>query len=163
MNDNCVTVGSSLDHCHIPGREHHRSVPQNAYVLGMGIHNEPGLHEIEPMPPVEDLVAEMLRYCLDPNDSDRAFVQFESGDTVLLLINNFGGMSNFELEALTTVTRRVLEAKWQIRPQRLLVQCFETSLNAPGWSLSLLNLSGVERRTKVNAADLLALLDSTLR
>lgn len=36
VNANAVTVGSSLDHCHIPGREHHRSIPQDAYVLGMG-------------------------------------------------------------------------------------------------------------------------------
>lgn len=42
VNANAVTVGSSLDHCHIPGREHHRAVPQDTYVLGMGIHNEPG-------------------------------------------------------------------------------------------------------------------------
>lgn len=160
VNDNCVTVGSSLDHCHIPGREHHRAVPQNAYVLGMGIHNEAGLHEVDPMPPVEELVANMLKYCLDPMDKDRSFVEFKPGDVVLLLINNFGGMSNFELEALTTVTRRVLKKDWSITPQREYAQCFETSLNAPGWSLSLLNVSGIERTTQVAVSDLLKLLDS---
>lgn len=95
VNANAVTVGSSLDHCHIPGREHHRSIPQDAYVLGMGIHNEPGLHEITPIPPVEDLVGEMLKYCLDSSDKDRAFVEFRPDDVVLLLINNFGGRSFF--------------------------------------------------------------------
>lgn len=40
-NAQMVTVGTSLDHCHIPGREHHEHVPDNACVLGMGIHNEP--------------------------------------------------------------------------------------------------------------------------
>lgn len=40
-NAHMVTVGTSLDHCHIPGREHHEHVPENACVLGMGIHNEP--------------------------------------------------------------------------------------------------------------------------
>ncbi|QIX02475.1 hypothetical protein AMS68_007992 [Peltaster fructicola] len=160
VNDNCVTVGSSLDHCHIPGREHHRAIPQNAYVLGMGIHNEPGLHEVDPMPSVEELVAEMLKYCLDPKDADRAFVEFKPDDAVLLLINNFGGMSNFELEALTTVTRRMLKRDWQTVPQREYAQCFETSLNAPGWSISLLNLSGIERATQVTVPKLLQLLDS---
>lgn len=160
VNDNCVTVGSSLDHCHIPGREHHRSIPQDACVLGMGIHNEPGLHEVNPMPPVEQLVTNMLKYCLDAHDEDRAFVDFQSGDAVLLLINNFGGMSNFELEALTTVTRRVLKRDWNIVPQREYAQCFETSLNAPGWSLSLLNISRIERTTQILVPDLLKLLDS---
>ncbi|KAK3720339.1 hypothetical protein LTR37_003750 [Vermiconidia calcicola] len=160
VNANAVTVGSSLDHCHIPGREHHRHIPDNAYVLGMGIHNEPGLHEIDPMPPARDLVADMLKYCLDPNDKDRAFVEFKPDDVVLLLINNFGGMSNFELEALATITRRVLEKDWKIVPQRVYAQCFETSLNAPGWSISLLNASGIERDTTTSVDTLLDLLDS---
>ncbi|KAF7187295.1 Dihydroxyacetone kinase 1 [Pseudocercospora fuligena] len=159
VNANAVTVGSSLDHCHIPGREHHRSIPEDAYVLGMGIHNEPGLHEIAPMPKVEDLVSDMLKYCLDPNDKDRAFVEFKPDDVVCLLINNFGGMSNFELEALTSVTRKVLEKEWKITPKRIYAQCFETSLNAPGWSISLLNVSGIERDTKATVNGLLHLLD----
>ncbi|CAK4031204.1 Dihydroxyacetone kinase 1 [Lecanosticta acicola] len=159
VNANAVTVGSSLDHCHIPGREHHRSIPPDAYVLGMGIHNEPGLHEISPMPPVEDLVGDMLQYCLDPHDADRAFVAFEPDDVVCLLINNFGGMSNLEIDALTTVTRRVLARDWNITPRRVYAQCFETSLNAPGWSISLLNVSGIERETKTTVTTLLHLLD----
>ncbi|TKA78642.1 hypothetical protein B0A55_02664 [Friedmanniomyces simplex] len=159
VNANAVTVGSSLDHCHIPGREHHRSVPDDTYVLGMGIHNEPGLHEKSPMPPVEEIVSDMLKYCLDPNDKDRAFVEFKADDIVCLLINNFGGMSNFELEALTTVARKVLEKEWKTTPTRIHAQCFETSLNAPGWSISLLNVSGIERQTKTSIHTLLHLLD----
>ncbi|KAF2162331.1 hypothetical protein M409DRAFT_69223 [Zasmidium cellare ATCC 36951] len=159
VNANAVTVGSSLDHCHIPGREHHRSVPQDTYVLGMGIHNEPGLHEISPIPPVEQLVGDMLKYCLDPSDKDRAFVEFKQDDVVALLINNFGGMSNFELEALTSVSRKVLERDWKISPKRIYAQTFESSLNAPGWSISLLNISGIERETKTTINTLLPLLD----
>ena len=69
-------------------------------------------------------------------------------------------MSNFELEALTAVTRKVLEKDWKIVPSRTYVQCFETSLNAPGWSISLLNASGIERETQVPLKELLDLLDS---
>ncbi|KAF2722743.1 Dak1-domain-containing protein [Polychaeton citri CBS 116435] len=158
-NDSCVTVGSSLDHCHIPGREVHRSIPQNAYVLGMGIHNEPGLREISPMPVAEEVVGEMLRCCLTESDEERAYVKFEKRDETMLLINNFGGMSNFELEALTTITRRKLKSEWGIEPMRTFVSCFETSLNAPGWSLSVLNLSLIERKTKIQVITLLELMD----
>lgn len=35
VNTNAVTVGSSLDHCHIPGREHHKAIPDDVVVLGM--------------------------------------------------------------------------------------------------------------------------------
>ncbi|KAK3056243.1 hypothetical protein LTR09_002750 [Extremus antarcticus] len=160
VNGNAVTVGSSLDHCHIPGREHHRSIPDNTYVVGMGVHNEPGLHEVSPIPTAEEVVADMLKYCLDPNDEDRSFVDFKPDDVVCLLINNLGGMSIFELEALTAVTRKVLEKEWKIVPQRVHASCFETSLNAPGWSISLLNVSGIERETGFRVSRLLELLDS---
>ena len=136
----------------------YRAIPQDSYVLGMGIHNEPGLHE-KTLPPVEEVVSDMLKYCLDPNDKDRAFVEFKPGDVVCLLINNFGGMSNFEIDALTTVTRKMLKKDWNIVPQRIYAQCFETSLNAPGWSISLLNVSGIERETKTSIYTLLHLLD----
>lgn len=126
----------------------------------MGIHNEAGLHELDPMPSVDQLISDMLQYCLNANDKDRAFVDFKPDDTVLLLINNFGGMSNFELEALTALTRRLLKKDWSITPQRLYVSAFETSLNAPGWSLSLLNVSGIERTTGTPVNDLLKLLDA---
>lgn len=126
----------------------------------MGIHNESGLHELNPMPSVDELITDMLKYCLDPSDKDRAFVEFQPNDTVLLLINNFGGMSNLEIEALTATTRRLLKKDWDVTPDRHYVQAFETSLNAPGWSLSLLNVSGIERTTKTPVKDLLKLLDA---
>ena len=160
VNNNATTIGSSLDHCHIPGREHHRAIPENAYVLGMGIHNEPGLHEINPMPPVEEVVGTMLKCCLDLDDKDRAFVDFKPDDVLLLLINNLGGMSAFELEALTTVTRNVLKKKYSYTPARVYAQCFETSLNAPGWSISLVNATGIERDTGVPVKAQLQLMDT---
>jgi dihydroxyacetone kinase len=40
-NSQLVTIGTSLDHCHVPGRDAFESVPDDACVLGMGIHNEP--------------------------------------------------------------------------------------------------------------------------
>lgn len=126
----------------------------------MGIHNESGLHELNPMPSVDELISDMLQYCLNANDKDRAFVEFKPDDTVLLLINNFGGMSNLELEALTASTRRLLKKDWNITPKRLYVSAFETSLNAPGWSLSLLNVSGIERTTGTSVDNLLKLLDA---
>ncbi|GME43890.1 Dak kinase [Neofusicoccum parvum] len=103
VNAQLATIGTSLDHCHIPGRTHHETIDQDACVLGMGIHNEPGLRKISPMPSPQDLIKEMLLYVLDPNDSDRAFVKFDPKDEVALLINNFGGLSNLELEALTQI------------------------------------------------------------
>ncbi|GAB7363911.1 hypothetical protein MBLNU230_g4474t1 [Neophaeotheca triangularis] len=158
VNANCSTVASSVDYCHIPGREHHREIPANHYAVGVGIHNEPGKEEKKMVAP-DELVKEMLTYCLDPSDEDRAFVSFKAGDEVVLLVNNMGGVSNLELEALATIARRGLDRDWQIQPTRAFTQCFETSLNAPGWSISLLNVSGISRDTELPVDTLLWLLD----
>jgi dihydroxyacetone kinase len=40
----------------------------------------------------------------DQNDPERAFVKFNKGDDTVLLINNYGGLSNLELGALTEET-----------------------------------------------------------
>lgn len=69
-------------------------------------------------------------------------------------------MSNLELEALTNVARKMLAKDWKIIPQRIYAHCFETSLNAPGWSISLLNVSGIERDTKTPVPTILELLDT---
>lgn len=159
VNANCSTVASSVDYCHIPGREHHRAIPEDHYAIGVGIHNEPGLYEKSPIPSADDLVKEMLNYCLNANDPDRAFVSFQPSDQVVLLVNNMGGVSNLELEALATITRKRLEQDWQMKPIRIFTQCFETSLNAPGWSISLLNVSGISKDAGFPVNTLLQLLD----
>lgn len=69
-------------------------------------------------------------------------------------------MSNLELEALTSISVKMLDRDWRIKPKRIYAHCFETSLNAPGWSISLLNVSGIERDTKTSVFTLLHLLDA---
>ncbi|KAF2857824.1 dihydroxyacetone kinase [Piedraia hortae CBS 480.64] len=159
-NSNLVTVGASLDHCRIPGKASDKDIPKNTIFLGMGIHNEPGLREVTPIPSAQDVVKEMLKYALDPSDPDRSFVPFNSNDTTVLLINNFGGISNFELEALTSVTKKMLATEWHLESKRVYVQSFETSLNAPGWSITILNVSGVTRQCRISEEDLLTMLDA---
>ncbi|GAB7355735.1 hypothetical protein MBLNU459_g6427t3 [Dothideomycetes sp. NU459] len=159
VNDHCVTIGSSLDYCHIPGRGHHEQLPPNTLSVAQGIHNEAGLLEVSPIPSADDLVTDLLRYLLDPSDKDRAFCSFSSSDDVALLINNFGGVSNFELEALTSTTLKLLARDWKIQPKRIFAQPFETSLNAPGWSISLLNISSISAQVEIPTSTIFALLD----
>ena len=46
----------------------------------------------------------MLQLLLDQNDKERAFVKFEKKDEIILLMNNYGGLSNLELGAITQET-----------------------------------------------------------
>jgi dihydroxyacetone kinase len=53
---------------------------------------------------VGDLISQLLSLLCDQNDSERAFVKFNQKDDTVLLINNYGGLSNLELGALTQET-----------------------------------------------------------
>ncbi|KAI1871040.1 hypothetical protein JX265_006080 [Neoarthrinium moseri] len=160
VNSQVVSIGSALDHCHVPGRQKHESLPADVVVVGAGIHNEPGAQRLTPFPPVEDLISYCLKLLCDQNDSERAFVEFNAGDEVVLLVNNYGGLSNLELGALTDEAITQLGSKWNINPTRILSGHFETSLNAPGFSISLCNLTLASQESSTKVAELLDLLDS---
>jgi dihydroxyacetone kinase len=41
VNAQLVSIGSALDHCHVPGRQNHEEIGEDVCVVGAGIHNEP--------------------------------------------------------------------------------------------------------------------------
>ncbi|KAM0295979.1 hypothetical protein ACHAPM_010695 [Fusarium culmorum] len=158
VNDHTVSIGSSLDHCHVPGR-HYQKTPDDVCVIGAGIHNEPGQQLVSPFPPVEEVIKSLLDLLCSQNDQERAFCKFGTDDEVLLLVNNYGGLSNLELGALLDEIRQQLDSTWSIRPVRCLSGPFETSLNAPGFSISLCNISAAAKQCRSTTSALLELFD----
>lgn len=162
VNDGLVTVGCSLNHCSVPGRtdvDFH--IPEDKAVLGMGIHNERGLVEVDIPEKPEDLIQQMLTLLLDPKDEERAFVPFAKGDEVVLLVNNFGGLSTLENGALTQVALSVLQKDYSIVPCRVISGTFETSLDGPGFSVTLYNASySASLISGSSSQQLLALIDA---
>jgi dihydroxyacetone kinase len=111
----------------------------------------------------------------DQNDRERAFVKFNKGDDTVLLINNYGGLSNLELGALTDETLSQLgkflggkvaqtktltraEKIWDIKPTKIYSGTFETSLNGPGFSITLCNLTLAAKESKTLTTELVELL-----
>lgn len=160
VNAQTVSIGSALDHCHVPGRQH-QSYADDACALGAGIHNEPAQQMLSPFPSVEDLVHRMLALLCDASDAERAFVGFGAGDEVALLVNNYGGLSPLELGALTDEVQTQLASAWGIAPVFALSGVFETSLNAPGFSVSLCNLTAASKQCGdgVSTGELLRFLE----
>ncbi|KIW09772.1 dihydroxyacetone kinase [Exophiala spinifera] len=141
--NNIVTIGASLDHCIPPGHSEVMSLASDEIELGMGIHNEPGTRKISPQPDIVTLVDGMLDHLLNPNDPGRAYLEIHGTPQrlpVVLLVNNLGGLSVLEIHAISHVAVSRLEETYQIRPQRIYVGPYMTSLNGPGFSISLLNL-----------------------
>ncbi|KAJ9647926.1 hypothetical protein H2199_001702 [Coniosporium tulheliwenetii] len=143
--DNLVTAAASLDRVHVPGRRKHAAdfLGEDELELGMGIHNEPGLRKISPLPDLHTLVGDMLKMLLDLTDTDRAYVDFSAteGDGVVLMVNNLGGTSVLELGAVAAEVHRQLESSYRIAPLRSYVGTYMTSLNGPGFSITLLRAS----------------------
>ena len=146
VTSNLVSLGSSLEHVHVPGR----AVPDdeiqamsanapNEIEVGMGIHNEPGSRKVTASLP--ELIKIMLAQLLDPNDEDRAYVPFDfKNDKVVLFVNNLGGVSMLELAGVTAEASLQLERDWGLKPVRTISGTFLTSLNGMGFSLSILRI-----------------------
>ncbi|KAL3957515.1 hypothetical protein ACCO45_008093 [Purpureocillium lilacinum] len=150
---NMVSVGASLEHVHVPGRgvdAEDKLRDSEDVEIGMGIHNEPGSGRAKKDLPA--LVSTMLAQLLDQGDKDRAFVNVNSNE-VVLLVNNLGGVSVLELGGITAEVVAQLADKYNIRPVRILSGTFMTSLNGLGFSVSLLNV--VNTGVGVNMVDLL--------
>ncbi|PYH73102.1 putative dihydroxyacetone kinase (DakA) [Aspergillus vadensis CBS 113365] len=138
-NKNLVSVGSSLEHVHVPGRAPPtETIPDGEVEVGMGIHNEPGSHREKFE--LTELVATMLLQLLDHNDPDRAWITRKPDDEFVLLINNLGGVSALELSGITDEVYRQLNRDYNVRPIRVIQGTFLTSLNGLGFSISLMKL-----------------------
>ncbi|EEY21500.1 dihydroxyacetone kinase [Verticillium alfalfae VaMs.102] len=136
-----VSIAASLDHCHVPGRTEHGALLADEVEIGTGPHNEPGYQKLSPPPSPEELVRKVLTYCLDESDPERGYVHFAPGDETFLLVSNFGGMSHLEMGALVDELLDQLAAEWRMEPVRVFAGFLETSLNAPAFSVSVINVS----------------------
>ncbi|THU78963.1 DAK1/DegV-like protein [Dendrothele bispora CBS 962.96] len=158
---NLASIGVGLEHCHVPGRETTKGnismMESTECELGLGLHNEPGA-EKKRLDDPEKLIGEMVEKIIRSRGEDDSFVRKE--DETVLFVNNLGGMSQLEMGAiLTDVVDRL--SRSEINPSRIYLSSFMTSLNAPGFSLSLLNVSNIYRALPSGRGDLdvLQLLD----
>ena len=140
-----VSIAATLDHCHVPGRTEHGMLEDDEVELGTGPHNEPGYKKLSPAPSAQELVASILKHCLDEADPERGYVNFNPGDETILLLSNFGGMSHLEMGALVDELLEQLAANWKIEPVRVCSGFLETSLNAPAFSVSVINATAASK------------------
>ena len=137
---NMVSVGSSMEHVHVPGRGKMESyMPVGDIEVGMGIHNEPGSQTVQASLP--DLIKIMLAQMLDPNDKDRHYVDIKQNDQVILFVNNLGGVSMLEIGGIVAELVKQLKESYSLTPIRVLAGTYLTSLNGLGFSASVLKLS----------------------
>lgn len=162
--DNTATIGCSLDYANLPGGVDQPSIPEDAIELGMGIHNEPGAQRIAPQPSIEQLVADMIKLLLNENDPEHGFLKFQGVPQdkaeLVLMVNNLGGLSVLELQAIANVALECLKDEYNITPIRIYVNTYLTALDAPGFNITLANLTPKLFPSNIN---LLSLLDEPVK
>jgi triose/dihydroxyacetone kinase / FAD-AMP lyase (cyclizing) len=102
-----------------------------------GIHNEPG-HEKVPVQELTPLIESLLDHVL----VRQKYVTFATGASVVLFVNNLGGVSNLEMGAVNHEVNRQLATKG-IRVVRMLSGTYMTSLGMNGISVSLSKLDSL--------------------
>ncbi|XP_012924556.1 triokinase/FMN cyclase isoform X2 [Heterocephalus glaber] len=128
------TLGVSLSSCSVPGSRPTFELAASEVELGLGIHGEAGVRRVQ-MATADETVALMLDHMTDPSNVSRVPVQ--PGSSVVLMVNNLGGLSFLELGIVADAAVRCLEGR-QVKIARALVGTFMSALEMPGVSLTLL-------------------------
>lgn len=131
---NVRTMGVALTPCVVPrvGKPSFE-IADDEMEIGMGIHGEPGIRRGKLLP-ADEIVAEMM----EPIIAD---IPYKSGDDVAVLINGLGGTPLEEQYVVYRKVDEILKAKG-IRPYKVYVGEYATSLEMAGMSISLLKLDG---------------------
>lgn len=128
------TLGLSLSPCSVPGSKPTFQLASDEMELGLGIHGEAGVRRMKVMP-ADEAVETMLAHMTDP--SNASHLPLSPGASVVLVVNNLGGLSCLELSIVAGVAVRSLERRG-VCIARALVGSFMTALEMAGISLTLL-------------------------
>ena len=112
--------------------------------IGLGIHGEAGMRQC-PLMTCDEIAKEMLKaiQSYGRKESDSKIVPlYNPGDELLVLVNNLGGTSNFEMSLLARSIVSQLEDDAKCKATRLLVGSFMTSFDMQGASVSIMPLVG---------------------
>uniref|UniRef100_A0A8C5GBY2 Triokinase/FMN cyclase n=1 Tax=Gouania willdenowi TaxID=441366 RepID=A0A8C5GBY2_GOUWI len=142
------TLGVSLSPCSVPGSLPTFDLKPGDMELGLGIHGEPGIQRSE-IGSADQVVKTMIDHMTNPDSQSR--LELESGDTVVLCVNNLGALSGLEMGVVTGAVLAYLESRGVV-VARAMSGSFMTSLEMGGVSVTLM---------KVDQDDLLRLFDAS--
>lgn len=125
---NVASIGKSLDTCTIPGSPKESRIPAGKAELGLGIHGEPGVEQVD-FSNAQDAMAIVL---------DKIKPHLASGPHVALL-NNLGSTTPLEMSVLAHALAQAGIAQYLIGPAPMM-----TSLDMHGFSVSVLPVNAEE-------------------
>ncbi|KAL9182824.1 hypothetical protein ACHAXT_004103 [Thalassiosira profunda] len=122
--------------------------------IGLGIHGEAGMRQC-PLMSCDAIAKEMLAaiQAYGKEVDGKIMPLYNSGDELLVLVNNLGGTSNFEMSLLARSLVSQLEKDAGCKATRVLVGSFMTAFDMQGASVSIMPLKG-------DATGVLSLIDA---
>lgn len=142
------TLGIAMDSVTVPGAEQKNDrLDDHTIEIGLGIHGEAGMKQ-SPLISADEMAKEMVatirkhgRVEVDKDGVEQVVPLFEKGDEVVVLVNNLGGTSNFEMSILARSCIKLLESdEYGVKAKRVFVGSFMTSFDMHGASLTILNV-----------------------
>lgn len=123
-----ASIGMSLDTCTVPGSSKEDRIGQGKAELGLGIHGEPGVEQVDFSTAMDAMgtVVDKLRAHL-------------SGDTYVAIVNNLGSTTPLEMSVLTHALTGAGFVSHLIGPAPLM-----TSLDMHGFSVSVMEATSAE-------------------
>lgn len=119
-----ASIGKSLDTCTVPGSPKENRIPAGKAELGLGIHGEPGVEQVD-FGGAEDAIRIMLEK-LGPH---------LNGSQRVALLNNLGSTTPLEMSVLSLALAQSGIAQHVIGPASMM-----TSLDMHGFSISVLDV-----------------------
>ncbi|XP_015185774.1 PREDICTED: triokinase/FMN cyclase-like [Polistes dominula] len=129
--ENMATYAVGLSACSIPGQEYMFELASDEIEIGMGIHGEAGYERMK-IKSASEIVAFMLQHISEE-------LNLISGNNVVVVINNFGALSQLEQGIVTHETIKQLNNKG-IQSLRVYSGLLVTSLNSAGIHITILKL-----------------------
>ncbi|XP_076246316.1 triokinase/FMN cyclase [Calliopsis andreniformis] len=128
---NMATYAVGLTTCAIPGQPQMFELAEDEIECGMGVHGEAGYEKLK-LSTSHEVVSFMLKRICDS-------IPLHSGDSVAVIVNNFGALS--QLEQGIVVHDVIYQLRnMNIQPLRVYSGVFMTSLNSAGVHITLLKL-----------------------
>ncbi|KAF0683102.1 Aste57867_24790 [Aphanomyces stellatus] len=126
------TMGVAWKSCTLPGQQTSRRLNSHEMELGLGIHGEPGVRTTA-QKSSRGTVSELLQ-------TVQSGLNANSGDAVVLMVNNLGSTTPMELNVVSNDARKYCHDLGLV-VERLMVGSYMTALDMTGFSLTLLKLN----------------------
>ncbi|XP_068117596.1 triokinase/FMN cyclase [Hyperolius riggenbachi] len=128
------TLGVSLSPCSVPGSGPTFHLAADEFELGLGIHGEAGVQRYK-MKSSDEVVQIMIDHMTRKDSQSK--VDLQSGDSIVIIVNNLGGLSCLELQIVAGSVVHLLEGRG-LRIERAMTGCFMTALEMSGVSLTIM-------------------------